>query len=126
MDSCSRSSIEFAQPDTTAEIAYMIENNAIIGFLSNRIKASCPNVTVRTKAKVVDCRYDVGKKIFSQRQTDFKYHENTNITNYIFTLQSYFAGLHLIWTNLLQLYWMMEPSCKRLLLLAFTKFFKIY
>ncbi|VBB31018.1 unnamed protein product [Acanthocheilonema viteae] len=56
MDSCSHSSIKFAQPDATSEVAYMIENNAIIGFLSNRIKASCPNVAIKTKAKVVDCR----------------------------------------------------------------------
>uniref|UniRef100_A0A1I7V5M1 FAD_binding_3 domain-containing protein n=1 Tax=Loa loa TaxID=7209 RepID=A0A1I7V5M1_LOALO len=56
LDSCSHSSIRFAQPDPTNEVAYMIENHAIIGFLSNRIKSNCPNVTVRTKAKVVDCR----------------------------------------------------------------------
>uniref|UniRef100_A0A0R3RRH4 FAD_binding_3 domain-containing protein n=1 Tax=Elaeophora elaphi TaxID=1147741 RepID=A0A0R3RRH4_9BILA len=56
MDSCSHSSVIFAQPDPINEIAYMIENNAIIGFLSNRIKAGCPNVTVKTKSKVIDCR----------------------------------------------------------------------
>uniref|UniRef100_A0A0R3Q4V3 FAD_binding_3 domain-containing protein n=1 Tax=Brugia timori TaxID=42155 RepID=A0A0R3Q4V3_9BILA len=65
LDSCSQSSIRFAQPDPTNEVAYMIENHAIVGFLSNRIKASCPNVTVRTKAKVIDCSTPSGLDEFA-------------------------------------------------------------
>ncbi|CAG9532255.1 unnamed protein product [Cercopithifilaria johnstoni] len=65
MDSCSHSSIKFAQPDATNEVAYMIENNAIIGFLANRIKASCPNITVKRKAKVVDCSSPSGLDEFA-------------------------------------------------------------
>ncbi|VDM92157.1 unnamed protein product [Onchocerca ochengi] len=65
LDSCSHSSIRFAQPDPCNEVAHMIENNAIIGFLANRIKTSCPNVTIRTKVKVVDCRTPSGLDEFA-------------------------------------------------------------
>uniref|UniRef100_A0A915Q1S4 Ubiquinone biosynthesis monooxygenase COQ6, mitochondrial n=1 Tax=Setaria digitata TaxID=48799 RepID=A0A915Q1S4_9BILA len=65
LDSCSNSSIRFTQPDPANEVAYMIENNAIIGFLSNRIVTSCPNVTVKRKTKVVDCRTPSGLDEFA-------------------------------------------------------------
>ncbi|MCP9262768.1 Ubiquinone biosynthesis monooxygenase COQ6, mitochondrial [Dirofilaria immitis] len=70
LDSCSHSSIRFAQPDPCNEVAYMIENNAIIGFLSNRIRKSCPNVTIRTKVKVVDCRTPSGLDEFATVELD--------------------------------------------------------
>ncbi|VDM97358.1 unnamed protein product [Thelazia callipaeda] len=65
MDSCSSSSIGFLQPNPSNEIAYIVENNAIIGFLANRIKQNCPNVTVKMKAKVTECKVPLGLNEFA-------------------------------------------------------------
>lgn len=56
IDSCSQSTINFEQPNPADEIAYIIENDAIVACLLDRVRDGCPNVTVKTKAKVVDCR----------------------------------------------------------------------
>ncbi|KHN74315.1 putative ubiquinone biosynthesis monooxygenase coq-6 [Toxocara canis] len=55
IDSCSKSAIRFEQPNPDNEIAYIIENNAIVAFLSDRIREKCPNVEIKTKTKVDDC-----------------------------------------------------------------------
>ncbi|VDN17224.1 unnamed protein product [Gongylonema pulchrum] len=60
LDSCSRSSIRFVQKNSEDEIAYIVENNAIVGFLTERIRSSCPNVAVRRGARVSGCKIPSG------------------------------------------------------------------
>ncbi|EPB69375.1 ubiquinone biosynthesis monooxygenase COQ6 [Ancylostoma ceylanicum] len=55
IDNCSRAELEFDPPLKDQEIAYIIENNAIIGALYDRIKETCPTVEVRTGATVKHC-----------------------------------------------------------------------
>nr|CDP98247.1 BMA-COQ-6, isoform b [Brugia malayi] len=79
---CSQSSIRFAQPDPTNEVAYMIENHAIVGFLSNRIKASCPNVTVRTKAKIgADGARSMVRDMLNFQYTSWGYGQSAVVAN---------------------------------------------
>lgn len=65
LDSCSHSSIRFVQSDPANEIAYIVENNAIVGLLTERIKSSCPNIAVRTRAKVAQCSVPSGLDSFA-------------------------------------------------------------
>uniref|UniRef100_A0A915B4T1 Ubiquinone biosynthesis monooxygenase COQ6, mitochondrial n=1 Tax=Parascaris univalens TaxID=6257 RepID=A0A915B4T1_PARUN len=55
IDSCSRSAIRFEQSDPANEIAYIVENNAIVALLSDRIRERCNNVEIKTKTKVENC-----------------------------------------------------------------------
>uniref|UniRef100_A0A0M3II51 DAO domain-containing protein n=1 Tax=Ascaris lumbricoides TaxID=6252 RepID=A0A0M3II51_ASCLU len=55
IDSCSRSTIRFEQPNPSNEIAYIVENNAIIAFLIDRIREQCNNVEIKTNTKVDNC-----------------------------------------------------------------------
>ncbi|VDL81689.1 unnamed protein product [Nippostrongylus brasiliensis] len=56
LDNCSRAELEFDQPLPHQEIAYIIENNAIVGVLFDRIKEACSSVEIRTQASVKNCR----------------------------------------------------------------------
>ncbi|VDK23449.1 unnamed protein product, partial [Anisakis simplex] len=55
LDSCSKSAIRLQPPDPRDEVAYIIENNAMVEFLSERVREKCQNVVVKTKMKVEDC-----------------------------------------------------------------------
>uniref|UniRef100_F1L517 Ubiquinone biosynthesis monooxygenase coq-6 n=1 Tax=Ascaris suum TaxID=6253 RepID=F1L517_ASCSU len=55
IDSCSRSTIRFEQPNPSNEIAYIVENDAIIAFLIDRIREQCNNVEIKTNTKVDNC-----------------------------------------------------------------------
>lgn len=55
LDNCSRAELEFDQPERHKEIAYIIENNAIVGALYDRITETCKSVEIRTGASVKNC-----------------------------------------------------------------------
>uniref|UniRef100_A0A0K0CWT0 Ubiquinone biosynthesis monooxygenase COQ6, mitochondrial n=1 Tax=Angiostrongylus cantonensis TaxID=6313 RepID=A0A0K0CWT0_ANGCA len=55
IDNCSRAELEFDRPSKDQEIAYIVENNAIIGALYDKIKESCSSVEVRTDVVVKNC-----------------------------------------------------------------------
>ncbi|KHJ86206.1 ubiquinone biosynthesis hydroxylase, UbiH/UbiF/VisC/COQ6 family [Oesophagostomum dentatum] len=55
IDNCSRAELEFDSPISGGEVAYIIENNAMIWALYDRIKETCPSVEVRDKAAVKNC-----------------------------------------------------------------------
>ncbi|TKR60826.1 hypothetical protein L596_028013 [Steinernema carpocapsae] len=54
LDSCSQSTIEFEQPRSEQEVAFIIENNAITSALYDRI-LECPNLDVKTEVTVDSC-----------------------------------------------------------------------
>ncbi|KAK5969408.1 Ubiquinone biosynthesis monooxygenase coq-6 [Trichostrongylus colubriformis] len=56
LDNCSRAELEFDKPERDQEIAYIIENNAIVGALYDKIVSGCPNVEIRSNASVKNCR----------------------------------------------------------------------
>ncbi|VDM56767.1 unnamed protein product [Angiostrongylus costaricensis] len=55
IDNCSKAELEFDRPSKDQEIAYIVENNAIIGALYDKIKQSCSSVEVRTGVTVKNC-----------------------------------------------------------------------
>jgi len=56
MDSCSQSAIHFERKSFQTEVAWIIENDAIVGALFDRISSDCTkNVTVKSKARLKSC-----------------------------------------------------------------------
>ncbi|PAV86153.1 hypothetical protein WR25_24454 [Diploscapter pachys] len=54
LDSCSNSEIFFDQPNAMQEIAYIIENDAMVGAMYEKLR-NFPNITVKTGATVSQC-----------------------------------------------------------------------
>uniref|UniRef100_A0A914UQU0 Ubiquinone biosynthesis monooxygenase COQ6, mitochondrial n=1 Tax=Plectus sambesii TaxID=2011161 RepID=A0A914UQU0_9BILA len=56
MDSCSQSAIHFERQSFQSEVAWIIENDAIIGALFDKLASDCSkNVTVKSKARLKSC-----------------------------------------------------------------------
>ncbi|KAK6755132.1 hypothetical protein RB195_013860 [Necator americanus] len=55
IDNCSRAKLEFDSPIRDQEVAYIIENNVIIGALYDKVKDACPSVEIRTGVTVKKC-----------------------------------------------------------------------
>ncbi|CAI4227252.1 unnamed protein product [Auanema sp. JU1783] len=55
LDSCSTAEVSFDQPERNKEIAYIIENDAIVGALFEKLQ-TLSSVEVRTGASVKNCR----------------------------------------------------------------------
>ncbi|XGW03780.1 hypothetical protein V3C99_015162 [Haemonchus contortus] len=56
LDNCSTAELELDQPVKEQEVAYIIENNAIVGALYDKISSSCPTVEIKSEASVKSCR----------------------------------------------------------------------
>ncbi|KJH53396.1 putative ubiquinone biosynthesis monooxygenase COQ6 [Dictyocaulus viviparus] len=57
IDSCSRAELEFSQSAQGREIAYILENNAVVGALNDRIKESCSSVEIKNDVVVKNCTF---------------------------------------------------------------------
>uniref|UniRef100_A0A914VZ85 Ubiquinone biosynthesis monooxygenase COQ6, mitochondrial n=1 Tax=Plectus sambesii TaxID=2011161 RepID=A0A914VZ85_9BILA len=56
MDSCSQSAIHFERQSFQSEVAWIIENDAMIGALFDKLASDCSkNVTVKSKARLKSC-----------------------------------------------------------------------
>lgn len=58
MDSFSQSNIHFKQLDSYSPIAHIIENDAIVSALYDKLKEGSNNVKIKTECHVESCRYD--------------------------------------------------------------------
>lgn len=55
VDSCSESKIRFEQLSEDREIAYIVENDAIVSALYEKIANDCKNVTIQPNSFVASC-----------------------------------------------------------------------
>uniref|UniRef100_A0A914CRT5 FAD-binding domain-containing protein n=1 Tax=Acrobeloides nanus TaxID=290746 RepID=A0A914CRT5_9BILA len=60
LDSCSRSRIRFERLNSNEEIAYIVENDAIISSLYDVIRERCGNVTIRAGSSMKNCVLTAG------------------------------------------------------------------